>query len=127
MSTILYVDDEAPLRRAVTAWLTRRGTVVHSAHSIETAKRCVDQFALDGCFIDLWLTDGSGFELFDWLADHHPALAANVAFVTGDIVQTPQTHRHFAMLDRPVLTKPFDLAELDRHVERWSRHGAATA
>jgi DNA-binding NtrC family response regulator len=127
MPTILYVDDEAPLRRAVTAWLTRRGTVVHSAPSIETAKRCVDQFALDGCFIDLWLTDGSGFELFDWLADHHCALAANVVFVTGDIVSTQQTQRHFAMLGRPVLTKPFDLAMLDRYVEQWSRHGAATA
>lgn len=120
MSTVLYVDDEIPLRRAVTAWLKRRGTIVHSAMSIEQAKRCFDDDrVIDGAFIDLWLTDGSGFELFDWLADHHPAVAVNVAFVTGDILSTPKLQKQFAMLDRPVLAKPFDLTELDRYVDLW--------
>ena len=123
MPAILYVDDEIPLRRAVTAWLKRRGTVVYSAMSIEQAKRCFDEHAVDGAFIDLWLADGSGFELFDWLTDHHPAVASNVAFVTGDILGTPKLQKQFAMLDRPVLAKPFDLTELDRYVELWQGTG----
>ena len=125
MPTVLYVDDEAPLRRAVATWLGRRGTAVHQASSIDCAKECLAEHVVDGAFIDLWLADGSGFELFDWLVDNHPAVAANVVFVTGDILRTPELQRHFDMLDRPVLTKPFDLTELDRFVERWSRRRVA--
>ena len=121
MTTVLYVDDEPPLRRAVHAWLKRRGTVVHSAPGIEAAKECLAKHAVDGVFIDLWLTDGSGFELFDWLAEFEPELARNVAFVTGDIVRTPATQRQLGMLGRPLITKPFDLTELDHFVELWAR------
>jgi DNA-binding NtrC family response regulator len=121
MTTVLYVDDESPLRRAVHAWLGRHGTSVHSARTVEGAKRCLEEFAVDGVFIDLWLADGSGFELFDWLSEHHPDVARNVAFVTGDILRTAATQRQLGLLDRPLLTKPFDLTELDRLVELWTR------
>ena len=120
MTTVLYVDDEPPLRRAVHAWLKRHGTMVHVARGIEAAKECLAKHDdVDGVFIDLWLSDGSGFELFDWLAEHNPALARNVTFVTGDIVRTPATQRQLRMLERPLLTKPFDLTELDHYVELW--------
>ena len=120
MTTVLYVDDEPPLRRAVHAWLKRHGTVVHVARGIEAAKECLARHDdVDGVFIDLWLSDGSGFELFDWLAEHNPALARNVTFVTGDIVRTPATQSQLRMLERPLLTKPFDLTELDHFVELW--------
>ena len=120
MTTVLYVDDEPPLRRAVQAWLKRNGTVVHVARGIEAAKECLAKHDdIDGVFIDLWLCDGSGFELFDWLAENNPALARNVTFVTGDIVRTPATQRQLRMLERPLLTKPFDLTELDHYVELW--------
>ena len=120
MTTVLYVDDEPPLRRAVHAWLKRHGTMVHVARGIEAAKECLAKHDdVDGVFIDLWLSDGSGFELFDWLAEHNPVLARNVTFVTGDIVRTPATQRQLRMLERPLLTKPFDLTELDHFVELW--------
>ena len=120
MTTVLYVDDESPLRRAVHAWLGRHGTVVHSARSIAGAKRCFEEFTFDGVFIDLWLADGSGFELYDWLAEYHPDVAGHVAFVTGDILRTQETQQQLAMLGIPVLAKPFDLTELDRFVSTWT-------
>jgi DNA-binding NtrC family response regulator len=120
MPTVLYVDDESSLRRAVHAWLGRHGTVVHSARSIAGAKRCFAEFTFDGAFIDLWLSDGSGFELYDWITEYHPEIAANVAFVTGDILRTPETQRQLSMLGLPVLAKPFDLTELDHYVSAWA-------
>ncbi|MFL5574990.1 MAG: response regulator [Gemmatimonadaceae bacterium] len=127
MATVLYVDDEAALRRAVHAWLERRGDEVCSARTIGGAKEQLAERAFDGVFIDLWLPDGSGFELFDWIAERDGALAERVAFVTGDIIPSPSTARQLSMLGRPVLVKPFDLAELERQVRGWTEARAGAA
>lgn len=119
MATVLYVDDEPALRRAVQAWLERQGDEVLVARTIGSAKERLAEHAVDGVVIDLWLPDGSGFELMDWIAEHHPALADRVLFVTGDVVPSPDTARQLAMLARPVLVKPFDLEELERRVRAW--------
>lgn len=119
MATLLYVDDEPALLRAVHAWLERSGHVVRSASTIAAAKERLAESAGDGVVIDLWLPDGSGFELVDWVAEHRPALAERVLFVTGDIAPSTEAARQLAMLGRPVLIKPFDLDELERHVRAW--------
>ena len=124
MATVLYVDDEAVLQRAVRAWLERQGHEVHAARTIGAAKEELAGRPADGVFIDLWLPDGSGFELLDWIAERDAGLAARVVFVTGDIVPAQATARQLAMLGRPVLVKPFDLAELERHVRGWSERPA---
>jgi len=119
MPSILYVDDETPLRRAVQAWLGHRGVSVVTARSVEDAIAVLAAEPVDGAFVDLWLVDGSGFELYAHIGEHYPALAPNVAFITGDIVPAETTATQLAMFGRPVLFKPFDLSELDRYVRRW--------
>lgn len=120
MATVLYVDDEPVLRRAVSAWLGRQGVQVHSTWGVAEAIRCLHEHEdVDGVFVDLWLGDGSGFELFDWLLEHRPALAARTVFVTGDIIPSAATLRQFEMIGRPVLIKPFDLVQLDGFVHEW--------
>ena len=91
MATVLYVDDESALRRAVQAWLERQGDEVVGARSIGAAKEQLAARPFDGVFIDLWLPDGSGFELIDWIAERDPALGERLVLVTGDIVPTPAT------------------------------------
>jgi DNA-binding response OmpR family regulator len=127
MATVLYVEDEAALRRAVHAWLEGRGDEVCSARTIGGAKEHLAEREFDGVFIDLWLPDGSGFELFDWIAERDAALAERVAFVTGDIIPSDATARQLAMLGRPLLVKPFDLAELDWQVRAWTERRPADA
>ena len=119
MATVLYVDDETTLRRAVQAWFDRLGDEVRLARTLAEAREHLASGAVDGVFIDLWLPDGSGFELLDWIAEHHPALAERIVFVTGDLVPSDATARQLAMLGRPVLMKPFDLEELERSVQSW--------
>ena len=119
MATVLYVDDETTLRRAVQAWFDRLGDEVRLARTLGEAREHLASGGVDGVFIDLWLPDGSGFELMDWIAEHQPALADRIVFVTGDLVPSDATARQLAMLGRPVLMKPFDLEELERSVQRW--------
>ena len=119
MATVLYVDDEDAIRRAVVAWLTRKGHVVHAASSVAAARELLSTHAIDGAFIDLWLGDESGLELQDWIDEHRPEFASNIVFVTGDALSGDSSSRALGTLGHPVLGKPFDLQELELWAERW--------
>lgn len=120
MPTVLCVDDERPLRRAMHSWLGRRGIEVHSARSVASARGCMKRYAFDGAFIDVWMAGETGLDLYDWLLETHPGVAANVVFLTGDILPTQALRARLERTGRPLLLKPFDLHELDRHVNAWS-------
>lgn len=121
MATILYVDDEPALQRAVRAWLTRRGHVVHLAATVAEARDILHATTVDGVLLDVWLGGESGFEVQGWIDDHRPELNARLAYVTGDPVRPHEEHSLGAHLGRTVLGKPFDLDDLDDLVRSWER------
>jgi DNA-binding NtrC family response regulator len=119
MPVILFVDDEEPLRRAVRRWLGRRGVEVRCARGVKSAKGCFARYHVGGAFLDVWLGDGTGIELYAWIRDQHPEVADRVAFLSGDIAGQAVADRRLESLGRPVLTKPFEFAELERLVDQW--------
>jgi DNA-binding NtrC family response regulator len=119
VATVLYVDDEEAIRRALRSWLMRRGHTVLTAGSGEEARSVLRSHSVDGVFIDIWLGDESGFDLFEWIDMQFPQVAENAVFVTGDIIRDPDVEHALAALERPVLTKPFELTELERIVAGW--------
>lgn len=119
MATVLYVDDEDAIRRALTSWLTRRGHTVFTAGSADEALAVLKANDVDAMFIDIWLGRESGFDLFEWVDMNRPALVDHIAFVTGAIVREPEVERSLAAFARPVLTKPFELTELERMIVNW--------
>jgi DNA-binding response OmpR family regulator len=121
--TVLYVDDEAPIRRALTAWLSRHGYSVFAAGSRAEAIGVLDAHDVDALFIDIWLGTESGFDLFEWVDMHRPRLAEHTAFVTGAIVVEPEVERVLNAFARPVLIKPFELTELEQMITAWSTPG----
>ncbi|HEY2378938.1 MAG TPA: response regulator [Gemmatimonadaceae bacterium] len=119
MAMVLYVDDEDAIRRAVSAWLTRRGHTVHTAATLTDARDLLASQAIDGAFVDVWLGDESGLELQDWVDENRPDLSRKIVFVTGDPVASDTAQRALGKIGRPVLAKPFELQQLDTFVERW--------
>ena len=119
MAPVLYVDDEPGMRKIVQQWLEHRGIDVHAVDGVANAKRACMGRHLDGVFIDIWLKDGSGFELFAWLQEHYPALARNTVFVTGDVTPEMESGRQLKALGMPVLPKPFDLKQIERYARDW--------
>jgi len=71
-------------------------------------------------FIDIWLGSESGFDLFEWVDMNRPALVDHIAFVTGAIVRDSDVERSLNAFDRPILTKPFELAELEHMITTWA-------
>jgi DNA-binding NtrC family response regulator len=116
MPTLLYVDDEATIGRAVARWFGRRGHTVHLAHNITDAQQSIAEHTPDALFIDVWLGTESGFELMSWIEDPHPELACRVTFVTGELADSTNADRVWRTLGRPVLQKPFDFAQLERYI-----------
>ena len=121
MATVLFVDDEPSIRRAVHYWLERRGHEVHSASTIAEALELLTQYRFEGAFIDLWLPDGLGFELYAEIQRHHGKLARNIVFVSGDILPDATVRGQLQALGHPILSKPFDLDELDHFTRAWVR------
>lgn len=116
MASLLYVDDEVTIGRAVSRWFERRGHVVHVARSIEDAKRILAEHDPAAIFVDVWLGTESGFELMGWIEDERPELADRVTFVTGELADSVDGRRlDWKTLGRPVLHKPFELRQLESH------------
>jgi DNA-binding NtrC family response regulator len=120
VATVLYVDDEDAIRRALTSWLTRRGHTVLTAGSSEAALAILKANKVDALFIDIWLGNEYGFDLFEWVDLNQPELGQHTAFVTGAIVRDPEVERSLASFARPILVKPFELTELERLVVGWT-------
>jgi DNA-binding NtrC family response regulator len=116
MTTVLYVDDEATIGRAVARWFGRLGHTVHLAANVADAQQAIVEHRPDALFIDVWLGSESGFELMSWIEDTRPELADRVTFVTGELADSERADRVWSTLGRPVLQKPFDFAQLERYI-----------
>jgi DNA-binding response OmpR family regulator len=125
MPVVLFVDDEASMRHVMQHALSLHGIEIHTAGGLADARTACERHAFDGAIIDVWLDDGSGFELFSWLQEHHPRVARNTLFVTGDIAANADLGRQLRALGRPVLVKPFDFDELEDMIRSFSRTSGA--
>jgi DNA-binding response OmpR family regulator len=128
MATLLYVDDEETIGRAVALWFERRGHVVHLARSLREAQDMLRDIRPDALFIDVWLGTESGFELMSWIEEARPQLADRVVFVTGELVDSHNADagRLWQTLGRPVLQKPFDFAQLEAYMRGNAGAGRGT-
>src|SRR5690348_15053180 len=69
MTSVLIVEDEAPLRRILTLALARRGYTVAEADSVETTLEALKAFAVpfDVILLDINLPDGTGWDVLRYL------------------------------------------------------------
>lgn len=111
----MVVDDEPALRCVLHRYLGRQGWDVTEASSAEEALELLQDLAvlLDALLVDLHLPGLSGTALCRRILDRYPALAGRLLVATGD-VESAAEELSLAALDCPVISKPFDLPDLDR-------------
>lgn len=110
--SVLIVDDEPAIRRALEKALTRWGHQVLTATSGEAACETLAASSVDLVIMDLRMPGMSGQTLFHSIAARWPQLVNSVIVMTGD----PEAEDHNEWLklhDLPVLMKPFELAQLE--------------
>jgi CheY-like chemotaxis protein len=113
--SILVVEDEHLVARAVSALLAREG---HRVTVVPTAEEAVEELSTAQPTFDVVLSDyrmpGMGGEgLFEWMRSHRPGRLDQLIFMSGDTL-SPRTQALLESAGRPVLAKPFVLDALRR-------------
>jgi two-component system NtrC family sensor kinase len=108
---VLVVDDEPHIRHYMRATLEAWGHAVEVSADGEDGLRRALAGDYDIIFTDVRMPGMGGRELFETLLARAPETAARVVFATGDTV-AGDTLTFLEQSGRPVLHKPFKLAEL---------------
>ena len=124
---VLLVDDETAIRLAMKRYFSRRGWDVREAEDGASAQQLLEPNAggsFDLVICDLKMPRFSGYDLYRWLSSCRPDAAQRLVFSSGDI-ESGDSHDFLLESRRPVLPKPFELAELGRIVAEVCPHSQA--
>ena len=118
----LLVDDEPVIRFALRRFFQRQGWAVDEAEDGYAAlalllDRDVSAETYDVVITDLRMPGLSGIELHARIERERPELLRKLILSTGDAV-SPEAAAFLRRAACPVLSKPFELAELRAIVER---------
>jgi len=119
LRSALVVDDEPTIRTTVARYLRRRGWQADEAEDGRAALAKLDRASPGGYQVvisDLRMPHCSGEQLHDWLAEHRPDLFQRLILTTGDLA-SPALSEFLTRTPRPVIEKPFELAELAQLIE----------
>ena len=115
--SILVVDDESIIAQLVADLLEGEGYEVETAPDGRAALDRLAQRSYDAILSDLRMPELDGLGLFRAIEQRHPQLLRRFVFITGTSAQT-EYQGFIDDVKVPVLTKPFDVADLLRVVRR---------
>ena len=128
--SLLIVDDEESIRRALRRYFERRGWAVDEATDGADALVKLDRpdaaALFDVLLCDLKMPGISGQALYTGLLRDRPALAAKFIFATGD-AGAPDVIDFLGGVAVPVLEKPFELRSLELVAQEVRSRGAGSA
>ena len=104
---ILIVDDEAEVAALLVECLTPLDIICDVASDGQDALNRIAANRYDGILTDLRMPGMDGIALHRRLQADHPALAARLAYISGDVLHNDAA-RIAAIGDRPIIEKPFD-------------------
>lgn len=107
--TVLVVDDEPSMRRALRALFERAGyRVTEAASAAEALKLAAQPPVPDAVVSDVLMPEVSGLQFYDSLMERAPDLAGRVVFLTGAAAD-PKVHTPIEQRGVPLLAKTDDL------------------
>jgi CheY-like chemotaxis protein len=119
-STILLVDDEPGIAKALAHLLRRDGHTVDTVPNGRLALVKLQERPYDLILSDLRMPELDGPGLYRALAQQAPPLCQGFIFLTGDTL-SPKTLAFFDESGVPRLTKPFSAAEVRRIIAQALR------
>ena len=122
--TILVVDDEPGIARALAQLLRRDGHTVDTAANGRLALAKVEAQAYDLVLCDLRMPDLDGPGLYQAFQQHHPSLLSRCIFLTGDTL-SPEARTFLEQAGVPRLSKPCRAAEVRHLVAHVLQHSHA--
>lgn len=117
MGTIAWVEDDATIRKLVSAALRASPHTVHFATNGREGLELALRVRPDVLFTDVAMPEMDGLQLADAVRAHAELAATRIVFVTASL-QREQIDRYFAHGAVAYLAKPFSTAQLRDEVQR---------
>ncbi len=109
--SFLIVEDEPGICDLCRRVLIGEGFEVDIAVNGKVALDMIEEQQYGLYLFDINTPEMNGKELYQWLKEKHPQLAAGVIFTTGDVIGG-ETQSFLEISGRPFLPKPFTPDEL---------------
>lgn len=114
---ILVVEDEESIVALLRRILEEKGHQVDTASSGEEALEMIADSEYDLVISDLKMPGMGGYRLYEHLMATHPKLGQRMVFITGDMA-SPETRAFLAKTGNLYFSKPFDVANVEKIVNR---------
>ncbi len=118
MITALLVDDDKHLRAGLKALLERYTqdiTIIGEAESVKTGIAAIEKGKPQVIFLDIHLSDGTGFDILEQLANTNGKINAHIVFITAHEQYAVKAFK-FSALD--FILKPVDPEELQNTIAK---------
>ena len=115
--TILLIDDERGMQRALRSLLQRGGHDVTTAANGLEGLAALEARSYEVILCDMRMPDLDGPGFYRELERRYPHLLSRVVFLTGDVLG-PEAQAFFAQVDHPRLEKPFKAHEVRRVIQQ---------
>ncbi|WP_299684709.1 LytTR family DNA-binding domain-containing protein [uncultured Dokdonia sp.] len=118
MIKAILIDDDKNLREGMKGLLARFAPtikIIGEADSVTTGIEVMDTLEPQVVFLDIQLTDGTGFDILEKLTERNKTITSNVVFITAHEQYAIKAFR-FSALD--FLLKPVDPEELQKVIEK---------
>lgn len=121
--SVLLIDDEEGLRRAVLNFLKRRGIHAIAVGDGSDALRVLRRQRFDVIVSDIRMPGMGGGEFLERLRREHPAMVKRLVFTTGDTFAA-DTSTLLKDSGVPSLVKPYDFAQLETMLHEVAKTSA---
>ncbi len=118
MITAVLIDDDKHLRTGLKALLERYAGDIHiisEAESVKTGVALLEKIQPQVIFLDIHLSDGTGFDILEQLAQNKGKTTAHIVFITAHEQYAVKAFK-FSALD--FLLKPVDPEELQKTIAK---------
>ncbi|MFW5920510.1 MAG: sigma-54-dependent transcriptional regulator [Polyangiales bacterium] len=115
---ILIADDEANLRRVLSAQLERDGYEVHAVEDGAQALSALEDHHLDVVITDLRMPEHDGMEVLEHVTERYPHVPVIMITAHGTVDTAVQALKMGAF---DYVTKPFDRTELKNVIDKAAR------
>jgi PAS domain S-box-containing protein len=116
-ASILLIDDEPGVLRALRRLLERRGHEVTTAASGREGLLALEAKSYEVILCDIRMPDLDGPGFYRELERRYPHLLARLVFLTGDVL-SPEAQAFFAQVDNVRLEKPFKAQAVRQVIEQ---------
>lgn len=116
MITALLIDDDQHLRIGLKGLLERHAPeilIVGEADSVQSGIASIEQYKPQVVFLDIRLSDGTGFDILEQVAQRHGKVNSHIVFITAHEQYALMAFK-FSALD--YLLKPVDPIELKKAI-----------